>query len=55
MTDALTVPDPTMSENIVYAAGGVLWRLVEGKLRILLIHRTQGTPRCRAGSCTPTA
>ena len=41
MTDALTVPDPTMSENIVYAAGGVLWRLVEGKLRILLIHRTQ--------------
>ncbi len=41
MTDTLTVPDPTMSENIVYAAGGVLWRLVEGKLRILLIHRTQ--------------
>lgn len=41
MTDTLTVPDPTMTENIVYAAGGVLWRLVDGKLRILLIHRTQ--------------
>ncbi|KQR96945.1 MAG: NUDIX hydrolase [Microbacterium ginsengisoli] len=25
----------------VYAAGGVVWRLVEGRLHILLIHRTQ--------------
>ncbi|GAA1639157.1 NUDIX hydrolase [Microbacterium flavum] len=29
-----------MTETAVYAAGGVLWRLVEGKLRILVIHRT---------------
>ncbi|WEG09832.1 NUDIX domain-containing protein [Microbacterium horticulturae] len=29
-----------MSETAVYAAGGVVWRLVEGKLRILVIHRT---------------
>ncbi|MGB4778607.1 NUDIX hydrolase [Microbacterium sp.] len=29
-----------MTDTAVYAAGGVLWRLVEGKLRILLIHRT---------------
>lgn len=25
----------------VYAAGGVVWRLVDGKLRVLLIHRTK--------------
>ncbi len=30
-----------MSENTVYAAGGVVWRVVDGKLRVLLIHRTQ--------------
>lgn len=30
-----------MTETAVYAAGGVLWRLVEGKVRILLIHRTR--------------
>lgn len=30
-----------MSQSAVYAAGGVLWRVVEGKLRILLIHRTR--------------
>ncbi len=30
-----------MTETAVYAAGGVVWRLVEGKLRILLIHRTK--------------
>ncbi|GAA2008530.1 NUDIX hydrolase [Microbacterium ulmi] len=29
-----------MTETAVYAAGGVLWRLVEGKLKVLLIHRT---------------
>ncbi|GAA1698677.1 NUDIX hydrolase [Microbacterium sediminicola] len=30
-----------MSSNTVFAAGGVLWRMVDGKLRILLILRTQ--------------
>ena len=30
-----------MSESAVYAAGAVVWRLVEGKLRVLLIHRTK--------------
>ncbi len=30
-----------MTETAVYAAGGVLWRIVEGKLLVLLIHRTQ--------------
>ncbi len=30
-----------MTETAVYAAGGVVWRVVEGKLLILLIHRTQ--------------
>jgi 8-oxo-(d)GTP phosphatase len=29
-----------MSETAVYAAGGVVWRLVEGRLAVLLIHRT---------------
>lgn len=29
-----------MTETAVYAAGGVVWRLVEGKLTVLLIHRT---------------
>jgi 8-oxo-dGTP diphosphatase len=29
-----------MTETAVYAAGGVVWRLVEGKLSVLLIHRT---------------
>lgn len=29
-----------MTDTAVYAAGGVVWRLVEGKLKILLIHRT---------------
>ena len=29
-----------MTQTAVYAAGGVVWRLVEGKLKILLIHRT---------------
>ncbi|WP_460802389.1 NUDIX hydrolase [Microbacterium sp. GXF6406] len=28
-------------DKAVYAAGAVVWRLVEGKLRILLIHRTK--------------
>ncbi|GAA5147926.1 NUDIX hydrolase [Microbacterium pseudoresistens] len=27
--------------HAVYAAGGLLWRFVEGKLRVLLIHRTK--------------
>ncbi|GAA3760330.1 NUDIX hydrolase [Microbacterium kribbense] len=30
-----------MSETAVYAAGGVLWRLIDGKLKVLVIHRTQ--------------
>lgn len=30
-----------MSASAVYAAGAVVWRLVEGKLRILVIHRTK--------------
>jgi 8-oxo-dGTP diphosphatase len=29
-----------MTDTAVYAAGGVVWRLVDGKLSILLIHRT---------------
>ncbi|TDN92140.1 NUDIX domain-containing protein [Microbacterium sp. BK668] len=29
-----------MTDTAVYAAGGVVWRLVEGKLSVLLIHRT---------------
>ena len=28
-------------DRAVYAAGGLVWRLVDGKLRILLIHRTK--------------
>lgn len=30
-----------MTETAVYAAGGVVWRIVDGKLRVLLIHRTR--------------
>ncbi|UWF77076.1 MULTISPECIES: NUDIX hydrolase [Microbacterium] len=30
-----------MTDTAVYAAGAVVWRLVEGKLRVLLIHRTK--------------
>jgi 8-oxo-dGTP diphosphatase len=30
-----------MTDRAVYAAGGVVWRLVEGKIRVLLIHRTR--------------
>ncbi|WP_394280405.1 NUDIX domain-containing protein [Microbacterium sp.] len=29
-----------MTETAVYAAGGVVWRLVEGKLHVLVVHRT---------------
>ena len=29
-----------MTETAVYAAGGVVWRVVDGKLRVLVIHRT---------------
>ena len=29
-----------MTESAIYAAGGVVWRLVNGKLTVLLIHRT---------------
>ena len=30
-----------MTDTAVYAAGAVIWRLVEGKLHILVIHRTE--------------
>lgn len=30
-----------MTETAIYAAGGVVWRIVDGKLRVLLIHRTK--------------
>ena len=30
-----------MTETAVYAAGGVVWRVVDAKLRVLLIHRTK--------------
>ncbi|WP_396667896.1 NUDIX domain-containing protein [Microbacterium sp. R86528] len=30
-----------MTDTAVYAAGGVVWRLVDGKLYVLLIHRTK--------------
>lgn len=33
--------DVLRDDKAVYAAGAVVWRLVEGKLRILLIHRTK--------------
>ncbi len=29
-----------MTDSAVYAAGGVVWRMVEGRLKILVIHRT---------------
>ena len=30
-----------MTETAVYAAGGVVWRLIDDKIRVLLIHRTK--------------
>lgn len=30
-----------MTATAVYAAGGVVWRLVEGKVRVLMVHRTK--------------
>lgn len=30
-----------MTDTAVYAAGGVVWRSVEGKIRVLIIHRTK--------------
>jgi 8-oxo-dGTP pyrophosphatase MutT (NUDIX family)/phosphohistidine phosphatase SixA len=30
-----------MTATAVYAAGGVVWRVVDGKVRVLLIHRTK--------------
>ncbi|MEV8135962.1 NUDIX hydrolase [Microbacterium aurantiacum] len=30
-----------MTETAIYAAGGVVWRIVDGNLRVLLIHRTK--------------
>ncbi|MHC9046766.1 NUDIX hydrolase [Microbacterium saperdae] len=34
-------PRAKWTDKAVYAAGAVVWRLVDGKLRILLIHRTK--------------
>lgn len=34
-------PGSKWAEKAVYAAGAVVWRIVDGKLRILLIHRTK--------------
>lgn len=31
----------TSTDKAVYAAGGLVWRFVDGKLRVLLIHRTK--------------
>ncbi|PRB14522.1 NUDIX hydrolase [Microbacterium sp. MYb62] len=36
-----TTTNSKWTDKAVYAAGAVVWRLVEGKLRILLIHRTK--------------
>ncbi|MBO9626333.1 MAG: NUDIX hydrolase [Microbacterium sp.] len=44
MTAAQTAPSKTRAkwtDKAVYAAGAVVWRIVDGKLRILLIHRTK--------------
>ncbi|WP_334149999.1 NUDIX hydrolase [Microbacterium sp.] len=43
MTAAQTTEAPRAgwTDKAVYAAGAVVWRLVEGKLKILLIHRTK--------------
>ncbi len=30
-----------MTETAIYAAGGVVWRIVDDKLMVLLIHRTR--------------
>lgn len=30
-----------MSDTAVYAAGAVVWRLIEGKMHVLVVHRTQ--------------
>ncbi|WP_341944860.1 NUDIX hydrolase [Microbacterium sp. LWH11-1.2] len=34
-------PASKWTDKAVYAAGAVVWRIVDGKLRILLIHRTK--------------
>lgn len=36
-----SVTSSKWTDKAVYAAGAVVWRLVDGKLRILLIHRTK--------------
>lgn len=36
-----TTTSAKWTDKAVYAAGAVVWRVVEGKLRILLIHRTK--------------
>lgn len=38
---AETTTSAKWADKAVYAAGAVVWRLVDGKLRILLIHRTK--------------
>lgn len=37
----LITPAPGAENKAVYAAGAVVWRMLDGKLRILLIHRTK--------------
>lgn len=39
MTSAQTKTRTAWTDKAVYAAGAVVWRIVDGKLRILLIHR----------------
>lgn len=37
----MTPPSVTTRPDIVQAAGAVVWKMVDGKARILLVHRTQ--------------
>ncbi|MFM2352802.1 MAG: hypothetical protein RLZZ608_208 [Actinomycetota bacterium] len=41
MTPAHSVAPPHTASDIVEAAGAVVWKMVDGKARILLVHRTQ--------------
>lgn len=36
-----SLADSKWTDKAVYAAGAVVWRLIDGKLRVLLIHRTK--------------
>ncbi|MBU6328912.1 MAG: NUDIX hydrolase [Acidobacteria bacterium] len=39
MTSSSTDPEPSVSTAEVRAAGGVVWRVVDGAIRVALIHR----------------